>query len=303
VETVGSLLAEATGRLRAAGSESARLDAELLLGHVLGLERTSVMAHPDARVGDGQAASVRALVERRAAGEPVAYIRGLKEFYGLAFAVDPRALIPRPETELLVDLAVDWLRELLVAAPRPAGTPPLRAWDVGTGCGAIAVAVAVTLRAGGYLRDVRLVASDISRDALALALENVVAHGVADRIDLAVGDLTAVDPAPGRVELVVANLPYIPTEVVSRLPVAGSFEPAIALDGGPDGLAVIRRLLPALATSLLPRGRALLEIGEEQVDAAMEAVATALPGARAAVHADLTGRPRALQVDLPGEVP
>ena len=114
--TVGRLLGEGTDRLRASASEIARLDAELLLGHVLGVERTSVLAHPEAPVGDGQTGVFRFLVERRAAGEPVAYIRGVKEFYGLALAVDARVLIPRPDTEPLVDLARDAIRGRLAAA-------------------------------------------------------------------------------------------------------------------------------------------------------------------------------------------
>jgi release factor glutamine methyltransferase len=299
-ETVGVLLGEGSDRLRASGSDTARLDAELLLGHVLGVERTSVLAHPGAPVGDGPTGAFRALVERRAAGEPVAYIRGVKEFFGLAFSVDPRVLIPRPDTELLVELARDALRARLASAPRPEGAAPLRAWDVGTGSGAIPVALAVTLRRLRFLDHVALVMSDVSPDALAVALENAVAHGVADRIEPALGDLLAVAPAPALpIDLVTANLPYIPTREVPTLPVATGFEPPIALDGGPDGLALVRRLLDGLPAVLASGGTALLEIGADQAEAARTAAEERLPGWVASIHADLAGHPRVLAVERP----
>src|SRR5207302_1946442 len=144
-ETTAVLLAEGTARLRASGSESARLDAELRLADAVGRARTAVVAHPEARVGTDAAGVYRAAIDRRAAGEPVAYIRGLKEFYGLAFRVDRRALIPRPETERLVELAVKAVMPRLGRIRRRPGTP-LSIVDVGTGGGAVAVAVAVELR-------------------------------------------------------------------------------------------------------------------------------------------------------------
>jgi len=293
--TVGGMVAEGTDALRASGSDSARLDAELLLGHVLGVERTSLLAYPEALVGDGQASEYRTLLTRRAAGEPVAYIRGVKEFHGLAFAVDPRVLIPRPDTETLVDLALDAIRSRLSAAPRPSGTPPLRAWDVATGSGAIPVALAVTLRRLRYLEHVTFLMSDISRDALGVALENAVAHGVADRIEASQGDLFQLEPSPALpVDLVTANLPYIPSAIVPTLPVAASFEPALALDGGPDGLHLVRRLLDGLPGVLAPGGLALLEIGADQGESAPAEARTRLPGWSVAVHPDLAGRPRVL---------
>ncbi len=297
--TVGGLLRTATEQLRASGSESTRLDAELLLAHVLDVERTTVLAHPEVPVGSGARAAYGAAVERRSAGEPVAYIRGLKEFYGLAFTVDARALIPRPETERVVDLALDRVRRALTAAPRPAGEPPYRLWDVGTGCGAIAIALAVTLARHGYAEAVAITATDRSAEPLALAVENAVAHAVADAIDFAMGDLLAVPDAPTSVDLIVANLPYIPSLDVPGLPIAASFEPVAALDGGPDGLASIRRLLAMLPAALTERGTALLEIGAEQAAAALHAAASALPGWPAEIEADLSGQPRVLVVERP----
>ncbi|MGZ8515012.1 MAG: N5-glutamine methyltransferase family protein, partial [Candidatus Limnocylindrales bacterium] len=194
---VGELLREGIERLTASGSESPRLDAELLLGHAIGADRTAIVAHPDAPVGADAEAAYRADLARRAAGEPVAYIRGIKEFYGLAFSVDARALIPRPETERLIELADVEVMHRLAGAARPAGAPPVRILDVGTGSGAVAIALLVTLRRRGASADVTAVAIDSSPDALDLARENAVAHAVADHLSFLEADLlppVIVDP-------------------------------------------------------------------------------------------------------------
>ncbi len=304
--TIGELLTGAVERLRASGSESPRLDAELLLGHALEVDRTALIAHPEQPVGPEPASRFAAALLRREAGEPVAYIRGIKEFHGVAFATDARALIPRPETEVLVDLALGEVGGRLARAPRPPGTPPLAIADVGTGAGTIAVALAVALRRRGMLGEVELFASDSSDGAVELARENAVAHAVGDRVAVAAADLLA--PAgrgagllvvPTRFDVVCANLPYIPSDVVPRLPVAASFEPAAALDGGPDGLDVIRRLLDALPERLAPDGVALLEIGSDQGAAVHAAVAGRLAGWDARVEPDLAGRPRVAVVTPP----
>lgn len=293
--SVGELLREATQTLRGAGSDTPRLDAELLLGHVLGAGRTTLLAEPAAAVSEPQAAAFRALTARRMSGEPVSYIRGLKEFYGLALSVDRRALIPRPETELLVELGIERVRRMLVEQPRPADSGPLLIWDVGTGSGAIAIALAVECRRRGYATDVRLRATDVSPAALSLALENAAAHAVADVIDFALADLTDLPGAPA-VDLLLANLPYIPSATVPELPVAASFEPVAALDGGADGLAVIRRLIGQLPAALAPAGMALLEIGDDQPAALRAAVADTLSGWQMAIHDDLGGQPRAAEL-------
>jgi release factor glutamine methyltransferase len=304
--TIGELLTGALERLRASGSESPRLDAELLLAHALGVDRTTLIAHPEQPVGPDAAAQFADALGRREAGEPVAYIRGLKEFHGVAFGVDARALIPRPETEVLVDLALGEIGDRLARAARPPGTPPLAVADVGTGSGAIAVALAVALRRRGMLGEVEIVASDVSEDAVDLARENAVGHGVADRVAVATADL--LPPAgrvagllvvPPRFDVICANLPYIPSADVPRLPVAASFEPDGALDGGPDGLAVIRRLLDTLPERLAADGVALLEIGSDQGGALHAAVAGQLPGWGARVEPDLSGRPRVARL-VPG---
>ncbi|MDQ3871854.1 MAG: peptide chain release factor N(5)-glutamine methyltransferase [Chloroflexota bacterium] len=298
--SVSDALGEGVERLRAAGSGSARLDAELLLAHAVGADRTTILAHPEAAVGPGQQEVYERALERRAAGEPVAYIRGVKEFYGLAFSVDPRALIPRPETERLVELALGRIVELLTDRPRPAGTPRVRVLDVGTGSGAVAVTLAVVLRRRGLAEAVTLAASDRSAEALSLALENAVAHGVSDMVEFRMADLLDDDLlAAGPFELVTGNLPYIPTSVLRQLPAAAGFEPRDALDGGPDGLSLVRRLLGRLPMALAGRGAALLEIGSDQAEAVRDAAARALPGWILTIHPDLAGDPRVAELRQP----
>jgi release factor glutamine methyltransferase len=295
VATVEALLSEGLTRLRAAGSETARLDAEVLLGHILGLDRTAIIAHPEAPVGDGATQRFREALVRREAGEPVAYIRGVKEFHGLAFAVDERALIPRPETELLVDLGAAEIARRLTGAPRPPGTPRLRVVDVGTGSGAVAISLAVALRNRRMLDEVELVATDVSPDALQLARENAVGHAVGDRIAFETEDLLPGATAE-RWDLVLANLPYVRSEALPGLPVATAFEPPLALDGGPDGLVLIGRLLEQLAAALAADGLALLEIGADQGSDIVAAVALRLPGWSCVVESDLGGLPRVARI-------
>ena len=299
--TVAALLTEGVARLRESGSESARLDAELLLGHVAGLERTTLLAHPDAPVPDGAVERFRVAIARREAGEPVAYIRGLKEFRGLAFGADARALIPRPETERLVELAESEIVERLASAPRPMGSPPIEVVDVGTGSGAVIVALAVALRRRGMLDEVRLLATDVSRDAVALARENAVAHAVGDRIDFAVADLLPAGTGPW--DVVVANLPYVRGDAIASLPRAASFEPRQALDGGPDGLAVIGRLIDLLPGALAEGGIALLEIGGDQGEAIGAELARRLPGWSCAVELDLGRLPRVARIERASRPP
>lgn len=294
--TVEELLREGVERLRSSGSESPRLDAELLLAKAIGVDRTTLFAHPDAVVGEGPRMAYQADCERRARGEPVAYIRGFKEFYGLAFAVDGRALIPRPETELIVDLAEREVTRRLVAAPRPAGSAPLRIADIGTGSGTIAIALAATLRRRRSLEEVEIIGTDISPEAIQLARENAVGHGVADRVRFFESNLLPpVVSFP--FDVLLANLPYVKSAEIERLPVAASFEPRLALDGGADGLDVIRRLLVRLPDALADHGTVLLEIGAEQGDAVVRTVGEVLPGWTATIERDLAGLPRVARVE------
>jgi len=217
VATVRELLDVGVARLREAGSESARLDAEVLLAYALDTDRTGILANPDAPVGDGSAARFATALDRRAAGEPVAYIRGFKEFHGLAISVDRRALIPRPETEALVDAGIAAVMSRLGGRPSAGSGQaggreprPVRIADVGTGSGAIVVAVAAALRARRVEpgRDVTLSATDISADALQLARENAVGHGLAEGMEFLEADLLPPIPAGRRFDVVLANLPY-----------------------------------------------------------------------------------------------
>lgn len=296
--TVADEIRLGVARLRAAESETARLDAELLLAWALGVDRTTILAHPEASVAGEALATYRAALDRRAAGEPIAYIRGLKEFFGLAFGVDRRALIPRPETERLVELALAELEARLTGAPRPAGTPRLRVVDVGTGAGPIVVTLAVTLRRRRMDGEVALWATEIDPDALALARENAVGHAVADAVSFVLADLLP-DGAPPWV-LICANLPYVRSAAVDELSVAASFEPRLALDGGPDGLAVVRRLVARLPTALTPDGVALLEIGADQASDVAALVEETLPGWVWHIEPDLAGLPRVLRLERGG---
>ena len=257
-----------------------------------------VIAHPEAPVSTTSEANFQADLARREAGEPVAYIRGFKEFLGLALSVDPRALIPRPETERVVELAEREVMGRLVAAPRGPGKARLRVADVGTGSGTIAVALAVVLRRRRSLSEVEIIATDISVDALALARENAVGHGVADNIRFIEADLlppVVADPF----EVVLANLPYVPSGDVDGLPVAASFEPRVALEGGPDGLAVIERLFERLPEALVAGGVALIEIGSDQAAAIAALAGRLLPDWACRVEADLAGQPRVARLARP----
>jgi release factor glutamine methyltransferase len=295
VATVEELIRVGVERLRSSGSESPRLDAELLLARRVGLDRTRIVAYPEAPVGESAAAAYETDLARREMGEPIAYIRGLKEFHGLAFVADPRALIPRPETERLVELAEAEVVTRLLAAPRPPGTRPIRVVDIGTGSGPIAIALAVALRRRRMLDDVRIMATDVAPEALQLARENAVGHGVADRIEFIFADLLPLDGE--LLDVVAANLPYIASAAVDELPVAASFEPRGALDGGPDGLDLIRALLDRLPRVLRADGVALLEIGSDQAEIVAAETAARMPGWACDVLPDLAGLPRVARLE------
>ena len=297
---VGVAMARAVDRLQEAGSETPRLDAEILLAGILGVDREALLAHPEAPLGSGQIERFEAALDRRVLGEPVAYIRGMKEFYGSVISVDPRVLIPRPETETLVEIAIDRIRRDLTEAIRPDDAGRYTVWDIGTGSGAIAIAIANDLRRRRYRDAVRFYLSDVSEEALAVALVNVVSHGLADQLTLGRGELDEASPRPeGRVDMVVANLPYIPTAALADLAVPVRFEPILALDGGVDGLDLIRGLLPRLPVFVRAGGVALLEIGSDQTDAVERVVAEIIGEWLITFHPDLSGAPRVVQLDAP----
>ena len=242
-------------------------------------------------MSEADGGAYHALVGRRVAGEPVAYLRGFKEWRSLRIRTDPRALIPRPETELLVEAAIGDIEARLSR-----GSAPITAWEVATGSGAVALALA--LRFAVPIRDgrLRLIASDVSDGALALAAENLAEHGAADLVELVHADL--LEPAGGPLkapEVVVANLPYVPSDEVDARQGSLGFEPRIALDGGPDGLVLLRRLLASLPSRVAPSASVILELGVGQVEA-VRALAPA--GASVSVVPDLAGLDRVVRIGM-----
>jgi release factor glutamine methyltransferase len=242
----GALIVRATERLRASGSVSPRLDAELLLGKVLGCSRTALLAHPELALTDTQEHQVEGLVARRADAEPMAYLLGEREFFGRMFRVDARALIPRPETELLVDLgcrAVDrW---------RTAGAEPTVV-ELGTGCGAVAISLAAE-------RSLRVTATDVSWAALTLAADN--SRHLRQEVAFAQCDL--LRGLRGPLHVVLANLPYVPEARALPRDVLG-YEPTVALFGGERGTELIERVLLEAQDLLAPGGEMCMELDEEE---------------------------------------
>jgi release factor glutamine methyltransferase len=292
--TAGELISDTTAALRGAGIPSPRLDAELLVGHAFGRDRAWLHAHPEAALDAHGRESLAGWVERRAAGEPIAYIRGFKEWLSLRIATDARALIPRPETELLAEAAIGEIATRLVR-----DGDPVQAWEVATGSGAVAVAVALRFRTAIALARLRLAASDLSAEALELASENLAAHGLGGLVTLACGDLLEPAALPGgRADLVVANLPYLTSAEVASGSGSLAWEPARALDGGPDGLDLLRRLILELPKSLSRGGVALLEIGQGQAPAVRGLVDDLPVRTAVSTMADLAGIERVIRVAL-----
>ena len=284
--TIGDALQAATRRLRASGSETARLDAELLVAHLIERDRAWVIAHPEAAMVEADA--LDALVGRRASGEPIAYLRGFKEWHSLRIGTDARALIPRPETELLADAAADEIERRLAGGPAAV-------WEVATGSGAVSIVLG--LRFGSALAEGRLslLATDISDDALSLAAENFAAYGVRD-VPLEQADLLegAGDGRP-RPDVLIANLPYVSTAEVDARWGSLGFEPRIATDGGSDGLDLLRRLMDEAPGRVAEGATILLEIGAGQVEAIGE---MAPAGAIVEVVSDLAGLDRVVRIGL-----
>ncbi len=287
--TDGDALAAARDSLRQSGtSTSPELDAQVLLEHVTGHRRASLLAFPERPLDADQAGRYATLIARRARGEPVAYLTGTREFLGLPFRTDARALIPRPETELLVEAALEDIRARLAVSP---STPPVVA-DIGTGTGAIAVAVAAL-----EPRLPLIYATDISDDALSLAEENAASLGVAGRIRFLRGDLLA--PLPEPVDVLLANLPYVAPHDEPELPVdVRGYEPSLALYGDDDGLGHFRRLFADLPRYLRPHASFYLEFGYDQRAAITQLITATFPSARLRVHADYAGWDRFVAVHL-----
>jgi release factor glutamine methyltransferase len=268
------VLTRATGHLQKHGSSSARLDAEVLLAHALGVGRIDLYVRFDRPMSESDLARYRGLVAGRARGEPVAYLVGHKEFMALDFIVTPTVLVPNPDTEVLVQRAVAIARER---------GGPVRAADVGTGSGCIAVALA------HYAPAVEVWAGDVSREALEVAERNVEKHGLSGRVHLVEGDL--LEPFDGDFDLICANLPYVCGD--AELPAEVRAQPAAALYAPERGAALVVRLLQSAPTRLKRDGRALLEIDPAILESAEQAAAAAFANHR--VHRDLGGHPRVLE--------
>lgn len=269
----------------ARGIESARLDADLLVAHALGLDRVGVFLALDRELTDDELTRIRALVTRRRASEPVAYLVGTKEFYGRVYRVSPAVLVPRPDTETLVERALELL-------PMDSAACVL---DLCTGCGAIAVALAAERPL------VHVDATDLSDDALAVARANLTAHAVADRVTVFAGDLFAALPEPRAYALVCANPPYVAERDARSLPRdVLDHEPHLALFGGADGLDVVRRLIAEAPAWLAPGGTLLVELGVGQGDVAMGLVRGDARYAHVGTHADLGGVARLLEARTVG---
>jgi release factor glutamine methyltransferase len=246
--TIRSVIAWTTGHFQKKGLDSPRLTSEVLLSHVLSCDRVRLYVDLDRPLSKDELGRYRLLIERRMGGEPTQYLTGRREFYGRPFAVDPRVLIPRPETELLVEAV---LRDV-------PGDAPAHLVDLCTGSGCIAI----TLAAERPLAQVW--ATDLSADACALARQNAQALGVGERVTVCEGDLFAPLPADARFDAIVSNPPYIRTGLLPTLSAEVRREPRLALDGGEDGLVVLRRLAAESLRLLKPGGRLALEIGEDQ---------------------------------------
>ena len=289
--TLKQALSRAREILVSSNIEDAPLECELLLRHVLNISRVQLYLDLNQKLNPKQEATFWQLIKRRLSHEPTAYITGHCEFYGLDFYIDPRALIPRPESELLVEAALKF------ASQHPAGKdyPHLIA-EVGTGSGVIAIALA------RHLPQAKIYASDLSAAALEVAALNCQRHGVGNQVQLLLGNMLEVLPEP--VDLIVANLPYIRDSEIEKLsPEIQKYEPRLALAGGEDGLDKVRQLCRQAGERLRPEGCLLLEIGQEQGEAVTAFLHSFFPSANVDVMPDLSGIDRVVSLRLTPNCP
>lgn len=274
--TLKTALRRARDTLAGSGIEDAPLEAELLLKYALKISRARLYTELERELSPREEEALWRLVERRRNGEPTAYITTSREFYGLDFYVDPRVLIPRPESELLVETALKLAQDRHLSAIA----------DIGTGCGAIAVSLALELP------EAKIYATDISAPTLEVAQVNCRKHGVADRVHLLQGDMLA--PISEPVELIVANLPYVRASELNPL----RFEPRLALDGGAEGTERIGRLCRQAGAKLKSGGCLLLEIGQGQKEAVTSFLHDLFPDGEIEVAPDLSGIERVISFSL-----
>ena len=269
------------------GIEDSHLEARFLLQHLLRISTAQLYTHTERVLSQKEVEALREVIQRRLRREPTAYIACHKEFYGVDFYVDSRVLIPRPETELLVEKAFEFVKHHAVYLSSL--KRPLLIADVGTGCGAIAINLALNLPKS------KVYATDISFSALGVARLNCDYHNVAEQIVLLQGNLLA--PLPEPVDLIVANLPYIRSSELRELsPEITNFEPRVAVDGGPSGLVHILRLLEQVEARIHPGGCLLFEIGQNQHQAVTSLVNRYLPKAKPEFILDLSGIVRVIRI-------
>lgn len=286
--TIQEAITRGTQVLRDAGIPNPRMDAQILLSAVSGLDRAQILTYPERQLTGEQQQGYEVFIQRRSHNEPVAYIVGHKEFYGLDFVVDRRVLIPRPETELLVECALRSIRERLEH-----GEIPVVA-DIGTGSGAIPITLAVEEPRLPYLY-----ACDISQDALEVTRINCARHGVSERVRLLHGNL--IEPLPEAVDILLANLPYVGTDEISGMSSdVLTYEPHLALFSGPLGLDLLYQLCQNACQSgtLRDRGVILLEIGYQQSEPLTRLLRDLWPAATITSHKDYAGWDRLIQVTL-----
>jgi release factor glutamine methyltransferase len=282
--SIGRVLAWAAADFRGRGIESARLDAELLLGEVLGCDRVRLIIESERLLARAELAGYRELIKRRRSGEPIAYILGKREFYGLDFRVDRRVLIPRPDSEILVEAALARSRKRSMYG---------RALDLCTGSGCIAIAFRKARPSWS------VTAIDVSPPAIEVARQNAVRLGVIWGLRFLVGDLTSVLAPGAAFELVTANPPYIPRAEIDTLDVGiKDFEPRAALDGGADGLDIVRRVVEESVPLLVPRGVLAIEVAAGQASAVSELMAGA-GLERLERHRDYQGHERVVSAEKP----
>jgi release factor glutamine methyltransferase len=285
--TIRSLLAWIASDFAGLGIPSPRLDAELLIGAALGLARVKLYLDLDRPLRPDELAKVRALVVRRRKREPVAYIVGEREFYRRSFEVTPAVLIPRPDTETLIERALELL---------PAGSPA-RVLDLCTGSGAIAVTLAAERP------ETHVIATDLSAAALDVARRNAARHGVSERCEFLEGDLFAPLSAAGRFELIVANPPYIPEAEIEALQAEiKQYEPRLALASGSEGLTHLERLCAQTGAFLEPGGAVLFEVGQRQAEP-VRALLEAAGFVDVTAHKDLGGIERVVEGHAPKDSP
>ena len=286
--TAGEALRKYTSILQQAGIEEAADEATVLICHVLRLGKAEIFAQPERTLTGGELTLLDGLTARRLRHEPSAYITGHREFFGLDLLVDPRVLIPRPETETLVEAAIEFGRSWVARNQRR-----MLAADIGTGSGAIAIALAV------HIPEVLVYAVDISPGALDIATLNVRRHGLDDQIILMQGNL--LEQINQKLDLIVANLPYIRGgELAGLQPEVYLHEPMVALDGGDRGTDVIEAMLRQVPGKMAPGGALFLEIGAGQEERLTPIVRDILPGSDVALVKDLAGIDRCMRIGYTG---